>query len=132
MKCAGKIARLPYHTREELNRRLLDNEPGGTGKEEGRVKNDELGIRDQSRAVAPGRTTISSDLVMSALADVAASGRNAEPMGKPLPGMPNSLLSKALKAAREKARPGQPTLTVLPEWDELDLVAQPAISLCKK
>jgi hypothetical protein len=28
MKRTGKIARLPYSTRQELNRRLLDNEPG--------------------------------------------------------------------------------------------------------
>jgi hypothetical protein len=28
MKRTGKIARLPYHIRQELNRRLLDNESG--------------------------------------------------------------------------------------------------------
>ena len=107
-----------------------------TGKVEGRVINDELGKRagtsDQSESVAPGRTTFPSDLVMSALADVATSCRHPEAAGKPLPGMPNSILSKALKAAREKAASGQPVLEVLPDWIEAALVAQPAISPGKK
>jgi hypothetical protein len=111
--------------------------PGpGTGKEDGRMKNEELGKRhgttDQSKAVAPGRTTLTSDIVMSALAELARSGRHPEPAGKPLPGMPNSLLSKALQAAREQNRPGQPVLTVLPDFDEAVRLGQPAISSCRQ
>jgi hypothetical protein len=111
--------------------------PGpGTGKEDGRMKNEELGkghgTTDQSKAVAPGRTTLTSDIVMSALAELARSGRHPEPAGKPLPGMPNSLLSKALQAAREQNRPGQPVLTVLPDFDEAVRLGQPAISSCRQ
>jgi hypothetical protein len=116
-------------------------QPGGgvatqTGKAEGRVMNEELGKRpgtsDESKPVAPGRTTFPADLVKSALADMATSCRHPETLAKPLPGMPHSVLSKALKAAREKAATGQPALTVVPEWDEMDLVVQPAMSACKK
>ena len=86
----------------------------------------------ESNPVAPGRTTSPSDLVMSALAELATSGRHPDALGKPLPGMPNSILSEALKAAREKIVSGQPALAVLPEWDEQVLVAQPAVTGCQK
>jgi hypothetical protein len=43
--------------------------------------------------------------------------------------MPNSVLSKALKAAREnQTPPGQPALAVLPDWDEVARVAPGAVS----
>jgi hypothetical protein len=100
------------------------------------VKNEELdktpGPSGPSKSVAPGRTTFPSDLVTSALADVATSCRHPETPGKPLPGMPNSILSNALKAAREKMVSGQPVLAVLPDWIEAALGAQPAVSLGKK
>ncbi len=90
-----------------------------TEKVAGRGMNEELGKRgDQSKPVAPGATTSPADVVMSALAELAKGGRPAEPAGKPLPGMPNSMLSNALKAARAKAASGQPGLAVLPDWVE--------------
>jgi hypothetical protein len=107
-----------------------------TGKVEGSGMNEESGERpgtsDQSKPVAPSRTTSASDLVMSALAELAKGGRHPEPAGKPLPGMPNSMLSNALKAARAKAASGEPVLAVLPDWVEAALVAQPAGSVGKK
>jgi hypothetical protein len=97
-----------------------------TAKVEGAVKNGEFGKGTApSESVVPSRTTSRSDLVLSALAEVATSCRHVEPAGKPLPGMPNSLLSKALKAAREQAVAGQPVLTVLPDWDKAVVVAKP-------
>ena len=111
--------------------------PGpGTEKVEGRMMNEESGKRagtsEQSKPVAPGQTTFPVHPVMSALDEVAKSGRQHISLGKPLPGMPNSLLSKALKAARTQIMPGQPVLTVLPDWDEAALVGQPAFSPGRK
>ena len=112
-----------------------------TEKVDGGVKNEELGERpgtsDQSKSVAPGRTNPRPEArgaghEAMALADVATSGRHPETAGKPLPGMPDSILSNALKAAREKIVAGQPALAVLPDWIEAALVAQPVVSLGKK
>ncbi len=114
---------------------------GGTGKVEGSMMNDELGKRagtsDQSKVVAPDGSNGASDIVTSVLEEVAAGGRQPGPLTKPLPGLPNSYLSKALKAAREEAAreknlPGQPVLTVLPDWAEAVLVSQPGVSLYRK
>jgi len=58
MNRTGKIARLPHPNRQEFNRRLFDNEPGGTGKAKGRVKDEELGTSGSSDPVAPGQSEI--------------------------------------------------------------------------
>jgi hypothetical protein len=109
-----------------------------TGKAEGRVMNEELGKRpgtsDQSKPVAPGRTILRPEARGAGreAGDVATSCRHPETSAEPLPGMPNSILSKALKAAREKTVSGQPALEVLPDWVEAALVAPAAISPGKK
>ena len=118
--------------RTELRREAL-GAGREAGKEGGRMMNEEMkktpGTSGQSKPVVPGRTTLTSDIVVSALAELATLGRHAAPLSKPVPGMPGSILSEALKAARAKTTSGQPPLAVLPDWDE---VVQPVISLCRK
>ena len=94
------------------------------------MTNGELEKKGSSAPVAPGRTTSPSNIVTTALADLAAGYHHPAPLSKPVAGLSNSLLSNALKAAREMSRPGQPRLAVRPEWDELDLILQPVSSLC--
>ena len=92
---------------------------GETGKGEGRGKDEELGkspgTSDGSGPVAPGKTTLASNIVTSVLADLATGGHQPKPLRKPLQHPSAEYRDAILAVVRSKNAPGQPALAVLPD-----------------